>query len=238
MPRVIFAGTDAHEGDTIAVVFIHIGLHLEHKAGKFRLGWRASSRVSVCLRTRGGGHGSTTAFKSSRTPKLWMRRAKKHRCQVAFKIGLLHRTACRRRAPFPPPRGIARSSRCRGTERPQVGGRLYLCIRYPGVSHMVSPSPGIEYIEFDRGGYRTSRGSARPCRWARWQRRDIKRQRFFDIVQQRRTDRCASRSILLMKVMMGVSRRRQTSNSLRVCASMPLAASSTMTAESTAVSVR
>src|SRR3954447_501815 len=48
----------------------------------------------------------------------------------------------------------------------------------------------------------------------------------------------ASRSILLMKVTMGMSRRRQTSNNLRVCASMPLAASITMTAESAAVSVR
>ena len=48
----------------------------------------------------------------------------------------------------------------------------------------------------------------------------------------------ASRSILLMKVMIGTSRRRQISNSLRVRASMPLAASITITAESTAVSVR
>ena len=40
----------------------------------------------------------------------------------------------------------------------------------------------------------------------------------------------ASRSILLMKVMMGMSRRRQTSNSLRVWVSMPLAASITITA--------
>jgi hypothetical protein len=47
-----------------------------------------------------------------------------------------------------------------------------------------------------------------------------------------------SRSSLLMKVMIGISRRRQTSNSLRVRASMPLAASITITAASTAVSVR
>ena len=47
-----------------------------------------------------------------------------------------------------------------------------------------------------------------------------------------------SRSTLLMKVMIGTSRRRQTSNNLRVCASMPLAASITITALSTAVSVR
>ena len=47
-----------------------------------------------------------------------------------------------------------------------------------------------------------------------------------------------SRSSLLMKVMIGMSRSRHTSNSLRVRASMPLAASITMTAESTAVSVR
>ena len=39
-----------------------------------------------------------------------------------------------------------------------------------------------------------------------------------------------SRSILLMKVMIGMSRSRQTSNSLRVRASMPLAASITITA--------
>ena len=48
----------------------------------------------------------------------------------------------------------------------------------------------------------------------------------------------ASRSILLMKVTIGTSRRRQISNSLRVRASMPLAASITITAESTAVRVR
>jgi len=48
----------------------------------------------------------------------------------------------------------------------------------------------------------------------------------------------ASRSSLLMKVMIGTSRNRHTSNSLRVCASMPLAASMTMIALSTAVSVR
>ncbi len=48
----------------------------------------------------------------------------------------------------------------------------------------------------------------------------------------------ASRSSLLMKVMIGMSRSRQTSNSLRVRASMPFAASITMMAESTAVSVR
>ena len=47
-----------------------------------------------------------------------------------------------------------------------------------------------------------------------------------------------SRSTLLTKVMIGTMRSRQTSNSLRVCGSMPLAASITMTAESTAVSVR
>ncbi len=47
-----------------------------------------------------------------------------------------------------------------------------------------------------------------------------------------------SRSSLLMKVTIGTLRSRQTSNSLRVCASIPLAASITMMAESTAVSVR
>jgi hypothetical protein len=41
-----------------------------------------------------------------------------------------------------------------------------------------------------------------------------------------------------MKVTIGMSRRRQTSNSFSVCGSMPLAASSTMTAASAAVRVR
>ena len=47
-----------------------------------------------------------------------------------------------------------------------------------------------------------------------------------------------SRSTLLTKVMIGMSRSRQTSNSFSVWLSMPLAASITITAESTAVSVR
>jgi len=47
-----------------------------------------------------------------------------------------------------------------------------------------------------------------------------------------------SRSSLLMKVRIGVSRMRQTFNSLMVCASTPFTESMTMVAESTAVSVR
>ena len=47
-----------------------------------------------------------------------------------------------------------------------------------------------------------------------------------------------SRSSLLMKVMIGVSRSRHTSISLMVRSSTPLAQSITMSAESTAVSVR
>jgi hypothetical protein len=47
-----------------------------------------------------------------------------------------------------------------------------------------------------------------------------------------------SRSSLLMKVMIGVSRRRHTSISLIVRSSTPLALSMTISAESTAVSVR
>ena len=47
-----------------------------------------------------------------------------------------------------------------------------------------------------------------------------------------------SRSILLMKMITGVLRIRHTSMSLRVCVSTPFAPSTTMMAESTAVSVR
>ena len=60
----------------------------------------------------------------------------------------------------------------------------------------------------------------------------------FSISSSRSNGSRLSRSILLMKVTMGMSRSRQTSNNLRVRASMPLAASITITAESTAVSVR
>ena len=48
----------------------------------------------------------------------------------------------------------------------------------------------------------------------------------------------ASRSILLMKVKMGMSRMAHTLNSLRVWASTPLAASMTITALSAAIRVR
>ena len=47
-----------------------------------------------------------------------------------------------------------------------------------------------------------------------------------------------SRSSLLMKLMIGVSRRRHTSMSLIVRSSTPLATSITIRAESTAVSTR
>ena len=47
-----------------------------------------------------------------------------------------------------------------------------------------------------------------------------------------------SRSILLMKVTIGVLRARQTSSKRKVCDSTPFAASITMSAESTAVSTR
>ena len=47
-----------------------------------------------------------------------------------------------------------------------------------------------------------------------------------------------SRSSLLMKAMIGVSRRRHTSMSLIVRSSTPLAQSITISAESTAVSTR
>ena len=62
--------------------------------------------------------------------------------------------------------------------------------------------------------------------------------RVFSISSRRSKGLRASRSILLMKVTIGMSRMRHTSKSLRVRASMPLAASITMMAESTAVSVR
>ena len=50
---------------------------------------------------------------------------------------------------------------------------------------------------------------------------DVERQGLLDLVDQ--VERvAASRSILLTKVMIGTSRSRHTSNSLRVCSSMPL----------------
>jgi hypothetical protein len=65
----------------------------------------------------------------------------------------------------------------------------------------------------------------------------IERQLFLDLIEDFEGSRL-SRSILLMKVMIGMSRMRQTSNSFSVRGSIPLAASMTMMAASTAVSVR
>ena len=48
----------------------------------------------------------------------------------------------------------------------------------------------------------------------------------------------ASRSILLIKVKIGICRMTQTLNSFLVCASTPLEPSITITAESAAISVR
>ncbi len=48
----------------------------------------------------------------------------------------------------------------------------------------------------------------------------------------------ASRSILLINVKIGIWRMVHTLNSFRVCASTPLEASITITAESAAISVR
>ena len=62
--------------------------------------------------------------------------------------------------------------------------------------------------------------------------------RAFSISSINSRGRLTSRSILLMKVMSGVLRARHTSRRRKVCDSTPLAASITMSAESTAVSTR
>ena len=67
--------------------------------------------------------------------------------------------------------------------------------------------------------------------------RDVELQLLLDLVDDLEGV-AASRSILLQKVRIGRSRSRQTSKSLRVWLSTPLAPSITMTAASTAVSVR
>ena len=60
----------------------------------------------------------------------------------------------------------------------------------------------------------------------------------FSISSNRSNVSFASRSILLIKVKIGILRITQTLNSFRVCASTPLLASITMTAESAAIRVR
>ena len=59
-----------------------------------------------------------------------------------------------------------------------------------------------------------------------------------DLVEQLERRRGPGRSHLLMNVSSGRPRSRQTSNSLSVWGSMPLAASSTITAASAAASTR
>ena len=59
-----------------------------------------------------------------------------------------------------------------------------------------------------------------------------------DLVEQVERGPCPSRSILLMKVKIGMPRMRQTWNSLMVCGSTPLTQSMSMTAVSAAARVR
>ena len=87
-----------------------------------------------------------------------------------------------------------------------------------------------------RAGDRCRRDRA-PCRWARSRARCGSSSTLSTSSSSSMGGR-PSRSSLLMKVMIGVSRSRQTSISLMVRSSTPLAQSMTMSALSTAVSVR
>ena len=70
------AGADPHEGDAVAVVRVHVGLHLEHEPGQRRL---VAVPPCACRRlaARGGGASAPSASSNSPTPKFFSAQPKK-----------------------------------------------------------------------------------------------------------------------------------------------------------------
>ena len=96
----VMAGTDAQEGDAVAVVRVHVGLDLEHEAGERGLGRVRTHCALGRHRARSGaGAQSSSARSISRTPKLLMPEPKNTGvCLPARKSSQIERLR-RRRAP-------------------------------------------------------------------------------------------------------------------------------------------
>ena len=178
----------------------------------------------------GGGAQSTSARSTSRTPKLLMPEPKNTGlCVPARKRSRLKgseapctRSTLSRAWPI----SSGKSSSRRGLARPSMSSASSLTRSSPGVKR-IRRSSSSEYtprkvLPMPIGQVTGAQSSLSTL----------------SISPSSSIGSRTSRSILLTKVMMGVLRRRQTSSSLMVWASTPLAASITITAASTAVSTR
>jgi len=87
MPRLKRARYHAHERDAVAVLRVHVGLHLEHEAGD--LGKVGLDRPAVAgLRAARGGAWRAMASISSETPKFLSAEPKYDRGEIAIAISL------------------------------------------------------------------------------------------------------------------------------------------------------
>ena len=211
-----------HEGDAVAVLRVHVGLDLEDEAGDLVALRLISARLGrLRPRRRGDARDRVDQFGDA---EILQRDAEVDRGQVAVAIGLeveLGIAALRQLDLLAPCRALRASRMASGSSSAVELRRSPSRRRRPCAAELEI----VDALEL-------AAHADRPA-----QRADVEREHVGDLVEQ--LERVApSRSTLLTKVMIGTERSRQTSNSLRVCGSMPLAASITMTAESTAVSVR
>ena len=98
------ARAEAHEGDAVAVVRVHVGLHLEDEAGDARLVGLDGARLGG-LRAAAAGRSVTSASSSSRDAEVLERAAEEDRRQVPGAIGGQVERRDAPRTPAPTPRG-------------------------------------------------------------------------------------------------------------------------------------
>ena len=230
--RLELARAHAQERDAIAVRRVHVRLHLEHEAAEaLVLGRRSRRRELSC--GPGAGHMSANASRNGSTPKLVSalpkntgviapRRNARLVVLLAGAVEQLDLVAqrldrLRRRA--------GRSSAGSSMPPTVTGALLRVCAR---CARRAAPACARD---------RRRPGSDRRCRPARCtgavRMLSTSSTSVISSIGSR-----AGRSSLFTNVTIGVPRMRHTSNSLRVCASTPLAASISMIAQSAAVSVR
>ena len=228
MPRA-----QPHKGDAVAVLRVDIGLHLEHEPGNRRFSGQYRPRPGSVYRRlrprrrRQQGHPTQqfahpeivqrAAEENRRQVALAERLQVKRRAQAARHLDLLAqrddglRGQPRRQRRVVEPGAADRFDQSLARGRARTGAAV--------AEHIIGAE---EIAPVPIGQLAGVASSARVC----------------SISSIRSNGSRLSRSSLLMKVMIGTSRSRHTSNSLRVCSSMPRAASITMIALSTAVSVR
>ena len=224
MPRSKTPGADPDEGDPVAVGRVHAGLHLEDEAANGSSTGRGSPSASG--RAAAAGARSTRTSSSRPTPKLSTaepnstgvvapaRNASSWSCAVSQQLDLVLRPAPA--SPRGPPRPRRRRGAPRGDGR-AAGGAGEAASSPSARSSTPAKSPAMPTGQVSGVG-------VRPVR-------------VVDLVHQ--LQGVQARAVPLVDH--GDDReprRRQTSNSFIVWASRPLAASTSMTAASTAASTR